>query len=132
MRLARESGADKVFNSTTINPEEVEKLPSTIVVAGVAAAYDLAFEITRISGVVIAIGFPKAPVPINILSMILREQSLIATNQGTKQELVECLELAAAHEITPIIHMRKLEQINEGFQEMVGNKVTGRLVYTDF
>lgn len=132
MRLARESGADKVFNSTAIDPEEVEKLPSTIVVAGVTAAYDLAFELTRTSGVVIAIGFPKALVPINILSMILREQSLIATNQGTKQELVECLELAASHRITPIIHMRKLEQINEGFQEMVGNKVTGRLVYTDF
>jgi D-arabinose 1-dehydrogenase-like Zn-dependent alcohol dehydrogenase len=37
--------------------------------------------------------------------MVLRDVSLIPTNQGTKQELHECLELAALKGIKPVIQV---------------------------
>ena len=61
--------------------------------------------------------------------MIKRDLSLIATNQGTKQELAEALEIAAHHNLKPVHEMRELEQINEGFQDMMKGKVLGRYVY---
>ena len=51
--------------------------------------------------------------------MIKRDLSLIATNQGTKQELAEALEIAAHHNLKPVHEMRELEQINEVFHDMM-------------
>lgn len=112
-----------------IDDMEIEQLRSTVVVSGAAPAYELAFKATQIHGRIIAIGVPRSAIQVDVLSMILRDLSLIATNQGTKQELAEALEMAALHKIKPYYELRQLDQINDGFQDMIGGRVQGRLVY---
>lgn len=129
LQLARESGADKAYNSTALEDSKITQLSATIVAAGANPAYDLAFRVTQKHGRIIAIGVPRGEISVNILDMIRRDLSLIATNQGTKQELVEALEIAAQRGLKPVREMRELKQINEGFQDMANGKVLGRLVY---
>ena len=129
LQLARDSGADEAYNSTALADADIRQLSATIVASGAAMAYDHAFKVTQNHGRIIAIGVPNGNISINILDMIKRDLSLIATNQGTKQELVEALEIAAQHGLKPAYEMRELKQINEGFQDMVKGKVLGRLVY---
>jgi propanol-preferring alcohol dehydrogenase len=99
------------------------------VASGAAPAYELAFQATQNHGRIIAIGVPRASIPVNILDMVKRELVLVATNQGTKQELAEALEVAADHNIQPVYEIKELDQINEGFQDMLKGKISGRLVY---
>ena len=129
LQLATESGADKVYNTTTLVVADIEQVDATIVASGAAPAYELAFKGTRNQGRIIAIGVPRNDIPVNVLHMIKRNLSLIATNQGTKQELAEALEIAASHNIKPSYEMRELDQINYGFRDMLQGKIVGRLVY---
>lgn len=118
-----------MFNSLTIQDADIEKLPSTVVVSGVAAAYSLALKATQMHGQVVAIGVPRDNIPVSILSLILNDQTLVATNQGSNMELVECLKIAVEHGIKPVYELKELDQINEGYQAMIDGKVMGRLVY---
>jgi propanol-preferring alcohol dehydrogenase len=129
IQLAKESGADRVYNSTTLVDSDITQVSATIVASGAAAAYDLAFRATKNHGRIIAIGVPRGDISVNILNMIKRDLSLIATNQGTKEELVEALDIAARCQMKPVYEMRELDSINEGFQDMLQGKVTGRLIY---
>lgn len=65
----------------------------------------------------------------SLLDMVKRDLTLVATNQGSKQEMEEALEIAVKHHITPVYKVQALDQLNEGFQEMLEGKVHGRLVY---
>lgn len=129
LQLATKSGADKVYNTTTLVDADITQADATIVASGAAPAYELAFKGTRNHGRIIAIGVPRGDIPVNILYLIKHNLSLIATNQGTKEELAEALEIAASHNIRPSYEIRELDAINEGFQDMLHGKVLGRLVY---
>ncbi|PGG95906.1 hypothetical protein AJ79_09816 [Helicocarpus griseus UAMH5409] len=129
LQLARDSGADKAYNTATLADGGVKQANATVVSSGATSAYDLAFKLTQNHGRIIAIGVPRGDISVNILEMVRHDLSLIATNQGTKQELAEALEIAATHNIKPCYEMRELEQINEGFQDMLQGKIAGRLVY---
>lgn len=127
LALARKSGAHQVFNCA--DSGHVGQALATIVATGAAAAYKLAFSLTRNHGRIIAIGVPKVEVPVSLLDMVKRDLTLVATNQGSKPEMEEALEIAVKHDITPVYEVRALDQLNDGFQEMLEGKVHGRLVY---
>lgn len=129
LQLAKDSGADQAYNSMTIKDEEIQKMPSTIVVSGSPPAYAFAFKATQKSGRIIAVGVPPRDISVSVLSMILNELSLVATNQGTRQELLESLQIAADHGIKPFYELRELDTINEGYQDLIAGKVAGRIVY---
>lgn len=129
LELARKSGANHVVNSMNVEGADIQQCPATIVASGAAPAYDLAFKATSTHGRVIAIGVPRGDISVNLLNMVRNDISLIATNQGSKQELNEALEIAAAHKITPAYETRELDQINEGFEALRKGEVSGRLVY---
>ena len=102
LRLAKDCGADKVYDSTTISDADITQFDATIVASGAGPAYDLAFKATANHGRVIAIGVPRGDISVSILNMIKRDLSLIPTNQGTKRELAEALEIAAIHKLKPV------------------------------
>lgn len=129
LQLAKDSGADVVFNSMTMEDEDIEKMPSTVVVSGSPAAYAFGIKATQKSGRVIAVGVPPKDISLSILSMVLNDMSLIATNQGSKRELVEALQMAADHGIKPFYQLEELDTINEGYQDLIAGKVAGRIVY---
>ncbi|KAG9526029.1 hypothetical protein KCU93_g5620, partial [Aureobasidium melanogenum] len=129
LQLARECGAAQAFNSKD-KADDAFQTASTIVVSGAGPAYDLAFKLTKRRGKVIAIGVPNAPISIDLMHMVMDDVSLIVTNQGTKQELAEALDLAARAGIKPIAEVRPLSEITEGFADIMGGKVKGRHVFT--
>lgn len=130
LELALACGADTALDSS--DPKTATSAPqaqSTIVVSGAARAYAFAFQVTQDHGRVIAIGVPAANIELSVLDMVLRDISLIPTNQGTKLELDEALQLAAAKGIKPKFERRHMSQINEGVEDMKQGKISGRLVY---
>lgn len=131
LKLAKDCGADETFNSLDAAVvENCAQAPSTIVVSGAQAAYDLATKITQPRGQVIAIGVPAKPLSLDLLSLILSEKSLITTNQGTKQELLEALAIANTEGIAPIVQLKKdLAEVPQGYQDLMAGKVVGRYVY---
>jgi len=130
IQLALNSGADKALNSLTVKDEEIVQSASTIVISGAPQAYELAFKTTAKRGKVIAVGVPHGPVPVNIMSMVMNDKSLIATNQGTKSELQSALQIAADFNLKPVFEKKDMSQITEGYADMVGGKVVGRYVYS--
>jgi propanol-preferring alcohol dehydrogenase len=132
LRLGKDCGADEVYNclDAAAVTEKCAQSPSTIVVSGAQAAYDLGINLTRRRGRVIAIGVPPKPISLDVLGLILKEKSLITTNQGTKQELIEALEIADTAGIAPIVELKKgLEEVAQGYQDLMTGKVVGRYVY---
>lgn len=86
-------------------------------------------QLTARRGQVIAIGVPHEPVPFNLAVMVMDNISLVTTNQGTKQELAESLEMAARHGVKPIFDTMKLEDLMGGYNDLMTGKVPARLVY---
>ncbi|EFX00622.1 alcohol dehydrogenase [Grosmannia clavigera kw1407] len=127
--LALQSGADAAFNSATTDLANVEKAASTIVISGAIKAYSFAMKITNTCGAVIAVGAPHEPFPCNVTEMVLSELSLIATNQGTKQELSEAVALAAEKGIKPVTQTWHIDDINAAMDDMLAGKVAGRIVF---
>ncbi|KAF4447579.1 alcohol dehydrogenase [Fusarium austroafricanum] len=127
--LASHSGADAVFNSLTMLLNKIEQAQSTLVISGSIKAYELGMDITHDRGAVIAVGAPHELFPCNVTEMVLRELSLLATNQGTRQELAEALSMAAAHDIIPLIRTRHIGEINEAVKDITEGKVSGRTVF---
>lgn len=59
LELARQSGADAVFNSATTDVADVEKAVSTIVISSAIKAYEFSIKIADICGTVIGVGAPQ-------------------------------------------------------------------------
>jgi len=129
LELAKEYGADKVVNSLNLKDEDIVQAQTSIVISGAAPAYALGVKATKNHGRVIAVGLPHAPLPFNVLDLILREVSIVAICQGSKLDLDESLKMAAEYGIKPKIEVKKISELSEGFQSMMKGEVTGRLVY---
>jgi propanol-preferring alcohol dehydrogenase len=63
-----------------------------------------------------------------ILDCVINGIELVGTVVGTRQDMQEALELAKHHKITCKIQKRKLEDINEIFEDMNNYKISGRVV----
>lgn len=61
--------------------------------------------------------------------MILQEVSLLTTNQGTKQEFAEAVQLAADKGVKPVIQTRHIDEINSAVDDMRAGKIAGRVVF---
>jgi propanol-preferring alcohol dehydrogenase len=68
-----------------------------------------------------------------ILDCVFNGIELVGSIIGTRQDIKEALELAKLHKITCKIQKRKLEDINEVFNDMINYKISGRVVidFTD-
>jgi D-arabinose 1-dehydrogenase-like Zn-dependent alcohol dehydrogenase len=62
--------------------------------------------------------------------MVLQDITLVPVYQGSKAELQACLKLAAESGLKPRYEKRGFESINQGYEDMVNDKVVGRYVYS--
>jgi len=129
LKLAKEYGAEKAVNSMKLSDGDIVQAQSTVVISGAAPAYELAIKATKKHGRVIAVGVPSKPLSFNVLDMILREISIVAICQGSKQDLDQALKLAALYNIKPKIQVKKINELSDGFQAMLKGEVNGRWVY---
>jgi propanol-preferring alcohol dehydrogenase len=63
-------------------------------------------------------------------AIMMRELRIMSSATGTREDMREVLELAAAGRVKCLVEARPLDQINEIFDDMRRAKITGRVVVT--
>ncbi len=91
-------------------------------------AYDEAFKSVKRGGRVVAVALPNGNMSVPIIACVLNGIELVGSIVGTRQDLQEALQLAKLHKITCKVQKRKLEDINEIFDDMLNYKISGRVV----
>jgi propanol-preferring alcohol dehydrogenase len=130
LQLGRACGADWAVNAAST--------PATIRGAGGAhvamvtsasrAAYETALRSLKRGGTLAVVGMAPEPLSISAVSLVSGELRIIASAVGTRQDLRELLELAAAGKVRCKTEPRPLAEINPVFEEMKQGRVVGRIV----
>ncbi|HYP27746.1 MAG TPA: zinc-dependent alcohol dehydrogenase [Blastocatellia bacterium] len=134
LALARACGADHTINSASNNAarkiREMGGAHFSVVTAAAKAAYDIAFRSLRPRGTLVVVGLPADDLTFNPNAMSSAETRIISSSVGTREDMREVLDLAAGGKVRCEIETRRLDQINEVFDQMRGAQITGRLVLT--
>lgn len=132
LEFARRVGADITINAATEEVvKQIRKMGGAhvaVVTSAAKAAYDQAFYAVRSGGKLMVVGMPAED--LSFPAIMMREMSIVSSATGTREDMREVLELAAAGRLRCEVETRGLEQINEIFDEMRKGKITGRIVVT--
>lgn len=106
---------------------------ATIIAVPLVEAYEQAFKSIKRGGRLVGVGLPSGNMSLPIFDCILNGIEIVGSVVGTRQDLEETLQLAKLHQIKCKIQKRKLEDINEVFDQMLNYKISGRVVldFTD-
>ncbi len=129
LEFARRLGADITINAATDVAKQIRRLGGAhvaVVTSAAKAAYDAAFYAVRSSGTLMVVGMPAED--LSFPAIMMREISIMSSATGTREDVREVLELAAAGKVKCQVETRPLEQVNDVFDEMRRAKITGRVV----
>jgi propanol-preferring alcohol dehydrogenase len=101
---------------------------SAIVTVPLIEAYDEAFKSVKRGGRVVAVALPNGKMSLPIVDCVLNEIEFVGSVVGTRQDIKEALQLAKLHKITCKVQKRKLEEINDIFDQMIKYQISGRVV----
>jgi alcohol dehydrogenase, propanol-preferring len=132
--LAKELGATYTVNALKVDPiEEIKKLGGADVALCLAVspkAFQQAFESLRRGGIAVFVGLPADQyVQLSILAIVANNIKIVGSTLGNRVDLAETFELQAAGKTKVITEARKLEQVNEAFEEVETGKAKARLVF---
>jgi propanol-preferring alcohol dehydrogenase len=131
LEFARRLGADITMNAAEDVVKQIRKMGGAhvaVVTSAARAAYDMAFYAVRSSGTLMVVGMPAED--LSFPAIMMREIRIMSSATGTREDLREVLELAAAGRVKCQVEKRPLAQVNEVFDEMRRAKITGRVVLT--
>ena len=134
LSLAKELGATYTVNASKVDPiEEIKKLGGADVALCVAVspkAFEQAFGSLRRGGTVVFVGLPgDQNVQLSIFAIVGNNIKIIGSTLGNRVDLAETFELHAAGKTKVITEARKLDQVNEAFEEVERGKAKARLVF---
>lgn len=124
LAFAKEMGADIVLNPLK---EDVEKeiiqltdggAHGAVVTAVAKSAFNSAVNAVRAGGTVVAVGLPPESMDLSIPRLVLDGIEVVGSLVGTREDLKEAFQFAKEGKVVPKVTMRKLEEINEIFEEM--------------
>ncbi len=134
LELAQQLGADQVIN---VASEDVLKtfrgmggVHAAIVAASAKAAYNQAFYAVRPAGTLMVVGLP--PEELSFPAILMREIKIRSVATGTRDDLRETLNLAAAGKIRCLIETSGLDKVNDIFGQMRQGQIRGRVVINRF
>ncbi len=131
LQLARESGAAKTLRASPDAARQLRAaggLHTALVTAGAKAAYDLALQCLAPGGALVVIGLPAEPLSFDAGKLASGENRILSSAVGTRQDLRETLELAAAGHLRCRVESRPLEEVNSVLDQMRRAQLTGRVV----
>lgn len=136
LALARELGAELTLDATA--PDVVRQLMratgggahGVLVTAAAPAAFAQALRLARRRGTVAMIGLPPGSFPTPILEVVLKRLTLRGSIVGTRQDLAEALQFAAAGRVRARIEAAPLGEINRLLGALRSGAVRGRAVVT--
>lgn len=134
LQLARECGADHAVNAATSQAyKEIKKLGGAhvaMVTSGSKAAYETALRSLRRGGTLSIVGMAPEPISLSTVAMVSGEYRIVASAVGTRADLQEVLQLAAAGKIKCHVELRPFDQAANVLEEMSSGNLVGRVVLT--
>ncbi|MBB6553451.1 zinc-dependent alcohol dehydrogenase [Nonomuraea rubra] len=134
LRLARELGASHTVNAAVSDPvAEIKALGGAdvaIVLAASPRVLEQAHASLRRGGRLVLVSLPKDnTMSLPVFQTVLGGISVIGSIVGTRADLAEVFELHAAGRTKVVYETRKLEEINQSFDDVLAGTVPARLVF---
>jgi len=134
LALARELGAEYTVNGATEDPVEVIQAlggaDQAIVLAVSPSACEQAFRSLKRGGTLVFVGLPADNiVPIPIFETVLQGITVTGSIVGTRVDLAETFQLHKEGRTRIVRETRRLEEVNESFEEIEKGDVDARLVF---
>jgi len=133
LQLARSLQADLAIHAGDDNA--VKRMRSltggvhgALVSAVSTTAFTQAVSLLRPRGCMALVGIPPGTFSIPVFDLVLRRITLRGSVVGTRNDLSEALQVAAAGNVTPHITWDKLDNINAVLERLKAGKVVGRVV----
>lgn len=132
LALARKCGAKEVVNTAAPDAREQVRAEGgphvAIVTTAAKPAYDLAFRTLRKRGTLGVVGLPKEDLTFFADDWVVGEYRMVGSAVGTRAEMRELLDLAAAGKVRCEVEIHRLDAINEVLKRMDRGEITGRAV----
>jgi len=134
LELARELGADYTVNALVEDPVQAIKAlggaDAAISVAVAPKAFEQAYGSLRRGGRLVFVALPADNyVQLPIFETVLNGITVIGSIVGTRTDLAEVFRLHAAGRTRVVRETRRLEDVNECFEEVEKGQVKARLVF---
>lgn len=131
--LAAKYGAEVLVNATKEDPvakiqEATGGTDGVLVTAVHPQAFGQAIGMARRGGTIAFNGLPPGDFPAPIFDTVLKGLTIRGSIVGTRQDMVEALDFYSRGKIRPTVHTRRLEEINDVFDELRAGTVDGRVV----
>ena len=136
LALARSLGADFTANAATedavakVMKETEGGAHGVLVLAVGRAAFGQAVSMARRRGTVTLVGLPPGDFPTPIFEVVLKRVTVRGSIVGTRQDLAECIGMAARGLVKAKVTTEPLDKINDVFKRMKEGKIDGRVVLT--
>ncbi|MDN5566817.1 MAG: alcohol dehydrogenase AdhP [Psychrobacter sp.] len=133
LAFAKKLGATITVNAKNTDPgeylkEEIGGAHGVLVTAVSAIAFDQALSMVRRGGTVVFNGLPTGDFPVSIFDTVLNGITIRGSIVGTRLDLQESLDMAAAGKVKATVTAEPLENINDIFERMRNGKIEGRIV----
>ncbi len=133
LRLAEELGASLSVNALHDDPaafirKEIGGAHGVLVTAVSPKAFQQAMGMARRGGTISLNGLPPGDFPLSIFDTVLNGITVRGSIVGTRLDLQEALDFAAAGKVRATVAVDRLENINEIFGRMREGAIEGRVV----
>jgi propanol-preferring alcohol dehydrogenase len=131
--LAVSLGADDVHLAGDDLPSRLQRgggLDVAVALAASPESFDQAFRSLRRGGRLVCVALPAdGEMRIPIFDTVLGGLSVLGSIVGTRQDLADVFALHAAGRTRIVAEARKLEQVNDCFEDVLSGRVPARLVF---
>ncbi|WP_182405186.1 alcohol dehydrogenase AdhP [Psychrobacter sp. GP33] len=133
LAFAKKLGATVTVNAKNTDPgeylkKEIGGAHGVLVTAVSSIAFDQALSMVRRGGTVVFNGLPTGDFPVSIFDTVLNGITIRGSIVGTRLDLQESLNMAAAGKVKATVTAEPLENINDIFERMRQGKIEGRIV----
>ena len=134
LAYAKSLGAANALNSTAVDVgRDFRKrggAHAVLVTSAAKAAYDAAVPCVRPTGILLVVGLPAESLCFSPIAMAGTEIRVQASAVGTRQDLREVLDLAAAGKVSCQVTSRPLADANAVLEDLRRGRIAGRVVLT--
>ena len=134
LAFAQELGAEMVCNakdeSSFEKLLELQGAHASVVAAVSSDSVSQSLKYLRDGGTCVVVGLPPGNFSLNVFDIVFRGLTLKGSIVGTRQDLIECLELAARGQVRPYVHTESVPQIAQVLNRLSQGDYQGRAVLT--
>jgi len=132
LALARQLGAEHAIDASKQDTRKILRglggAHIVIVTSASRAAYESAFACVRKGGTLAVVGMPPEAVPVSMVALVSGEIRVVASAVGTREDLRELLELAAAGAVRCRIETAPISDAAGALARLKQGAVSGRIV----